>query len=418
MKIRTGWIAVALAMIGTVATAGEFAKQPAGPAGGWANTIAGATLDGKLYTVEAGGKLYATDPADGSWAQLGGADFANTAFLFAAGEALVSIEKDGTLYLIDPADGTWRRSGPAAGWANTIAGATLDDTLYTVESGGALYASDPATGTWRKVGTPDFAATSFLFAVDDQLVSIEKSGTLYLINPADGSWKQVGDAGAWENTVAGTVLDGTLYTVERSGALYAADVETGTWTAAGTGFDGTRFLIASGGRLCGIDADGNFFQASEGAAAAEVPVAAAPIAEAAAPAPSSEEDEAQNDPARAGALTFQFMGQWTGDVAPFEQDPEFQKQKAAAPEMVQALADMMAGMTMSVTLDGITMQVMGETAGPFGYSVVAGHDDVLVIENNDGPKQGVRSRIAFSDPKHLQVIELTPEGKAMFFKKP
>ena len=34
---------------------------------------------------------------------------------------------------------------------------------------------------------------------------------------------------------------------------------------------------ASGGRLCGIDSDGNFFQASEGSAEAEVPVTAAPI---------------------------------------------------------------------------------------------------------------------------------------------
>jgi len=41
-----------------------------------------------------------------------------------------------------------------------------------------------------------------------------------------------------------------------------------------------------------------------------------------------------------------------------------------------------------------------------------------VIEMDGGPKQGVRSRIVFSDPKHLQVIEVTPEGKAMFFQKP
>ena len=41
-----------------------------------------------------------------------------------------------------------------------------------------------------------------------------------------------------------------------------------------------------------------------------------------------------------------------------------------------------------------------------------------MIEMNEGPKQGVRSRIVFADPKHLQVIELTPAGKAMFFQKP
>ena len=145
---------------------------------------------------------------------------------------------------------------------------------------------------------------------------------------------------------------------------------------------------------------------------------AARIAAPAAPTSSTEEDEAQNDPARAGTLTFQFLGQWVGDVAPLEQDPEFLKQKEAAPEMVQQVVDLMKGMKMSVTLDGITMEVMGEKAGPFAYSVVAGHDDILVIQMVAGPKQGVRSRITFRDPKHLQVEERTPEGRAMFFLKP
>ncbi len=416
MKVRAGWIVWMLAMIGTVAVAGEFSKQAVGKPGGWTGTLAGTVLDGKLYTVEAAGSLYATDPADGSWSKLGGADFANTAFLFAAGNSLASIEKNGSLYLIDPAAGSWTPSGPAGGWAHTIAGTMLDGTLYTVESAGTLYASDPAAGTWQKVGGPDFAATKFLFAADGQLVSIEKSGSLYLINPADGSWKRSGDAGAWADTTAGTILGGTLYTVDSAGSLTATDTATGTRTPAGSGFDGTEFLFAAGGILCGIDADGGFFQAAEGG---EIAAEAAPVAAATtAPAPSTEEDEAKNDPARAGALTFQFMGQWTGDVAPFEQDAEFQKQKAAAPEMVQKVVDLMQGMKMSVTLDGVTMEVMGEKAGPFAYSVVAGHDDILVIENNDGPKQGIRSRIVFADPKHLQVIELTPEGKAMFFKKP
>ena len=172
------------------------------------------------------------------------------------------------------------------------------------------------------------------------------------------------------------------------------------------------------GVLCGIDADGNLLRwsAGEAAGATEAP-AAAQGAAAASPAPTAEEDEAQNDPARAGALTFQFMGQWTGDTAPLEQDPEFLKQKEAAPEMVRQVVDLMQGMKMSVTLDGVAMEVMGEKAGPFAYSVVAGHDDVLVIQMDEGPKQGVHSRVTFRDPKHLQVEELTPEGKAMFFKK-
>lgn len=415
MNKRMGWLMGMLAMVGTVAVAGNFAKQPTGAPGGWAGTIAGAVLDGTIYTVDSAGSLQAADPADDSSNKIGGADFANTAFLFAAGNSLVSIEKNGTLNLIDPATGAWKQSGPAGGWANTIAGTMLDDTLYTVESAGALYASDPAAGTWRKVGNSDFAATKFLFAAGGQLASIENSGTLYLIDPADGSWKRSGDAGAWANTVAGAPMGPVLFTVESDGALVATDVASGTRVPSGAGFHDAQFLFLANNLLCGIDAKGNFFQAASVEASA---VAAAPAAATTAPAPSSEEDEAQNDPARAGALTFQFMGQWVGDTAPLEQDPEFLKQKEAAPEMVQQVLDLMRDMKMSVTLDGVAMEVMGEKVGPFGYSVVAGHDDILVIENDEGPKAGIRARIVFSDPKHLQVIELTPAGKAMFFKKP
>ncbi len=414
MKMRLGWIAMVL--IGTAATAGEFAKQPIGPAGGWAGTMAGTVLDGTLYTVEAAGKLYTTDPADGSWTQLGGADFANTAFLFAAGGSLVSIEKDGTLYLVNPQDGSWKQSGPSGGWANTIAGAVLDGTLYTVESSGTLYATDPAAGTWQAVGSPDFAGAAHLFAAGGRLVSIEKNGNFYLIQPADGTWERTGDFAAWENVAAGAVLGQVLYTAETDGALIATDVASGTRVPVGSGFADVRFLFLANHLLCGIDANGNFFRAADTGEPAAA--AAAPIAVPAAPAPSTAEDEAQNDPARAGALTFQFLGQWVGDVAPLEQDPEYLKQKAAAPEMVQQVVDLMQGMKMSVTLDGVAMEVMGEKAGPFAYHVVAGHDDVLVIEMDEGPKQGVRSRITFRDPKHVQVEELTPEGRAMFFLKP
>ena len=77
----------------------------------------------------------------------------------------------------------------------------------------------------------------------------------------------------------------------------------------------------------------------------------------------------------------------------------------------------MQGMTMSVTLDGITMTVMGQKAGPFKYSILSAGGDTLVIENLEGPKKGVSSKVIFKDQKHIQIIEQTPEGRAMFFKK-
>jgi hypothetical protein len=393
------------------ALAQNATKQPIGTAGNWAGTIAGAALGGKIYTVETGGALYETDSASGTWKQIGKPEFANTLFLFGLGDQLVSIENSGSLYLINPADGSWKPSGKPGDWLNTVAGTVLNGRLYTVEAGGALYETDPASGVWKQVGKRDFADTFMLFAPGDQLVSIEKDGGLYLINPTDGSWKPSGQPTGWANTTAGATLAGKLYTIDAGGTLYKTDPSTGSMQPDGrSDFAGTRFLFPAGSILKGIDGGGSLFAVTTGDAVS--PAAAAGAAT------TSPALDIENDPAVAGQLTFKFMGKWQGDPAPFKEDPEYKKQAEAAPEMVKALVDMMAGMVMSVALDGVTMEVLGQAAGPFKYSVIAGSGNTLVIENDEGPKTGVKSKIVFNDDRHIQVIELTPEGKAMFFKKP
>lgn len=400
--------------VSCAAMAGELSVQTVGEPGAWVNTLVAAASAGNLYTVETSGGLYLTDPASGSWKMIGKPEFGNTLHLFTVDDLLVSIEKNGSLYLINPANGAWKQSGASGEWAGTIAGAMLNGTLYTVEKAGALYATDPKAGTWRKVGNPDFADTILLFAAGNRLVSIEKSGALYVIDPADGSWKALGEAGAWADTTAGAVVRGVLYTSDKGGGLFATDLSNGARAPAGRlGSGGAKFLFGVSGALCGIDGGGSLFRTAGGASAA---VAAEPARQAAGAA-SAADDEAKNDPARAGALTFKFLGKWKGDTAPFEKEPDFQEQMKAAPEMMKGLVEMMKGMTMAVTLDGVSMTVMGETAGPFKYSVIAGYDDTLVIENDEGPKKGVRSRIVFTDDKHIQVIEVNNEGKAMYFRK-
>jgi hypothetical protein len=382
------------------------AITPVGKAGDWANTIAAAGLDGTLYTVEAGGALYATAPADGTWKQIGKADFAGTKFLLAWQDQLVSIEKSGALCLINPTDGSRRQSGKAGDWADTIAAAVLDNTLYTVEAGGALYATAPADGTWKQVGKPDFANTAFLFPLQGQLASIEKDGALYLINPADGSWRRSGKECEWKGTLAGGVCNGKIYTVASDGTLYAADAATGTRQVVESAqYSGVTHMAAIGSQLFAVSDKGNLYSISSTMSKAE---------------PAAKKTEAANqtgdsNPALAGALTFKFMGKWKGDLAGLEKDPEFQKHKAADPATVQKLADMMSGMTMKVTLDGITMTVMDKSSGPYPFEAISASGSTLGIETKGGPKKGVRSKIIFRDDKHIQVIE--DNGNAMFFKK-
>ena len=81
-----------------------------GQAGDWKNTIAGATLNGRIYTVEQSGALYETNPATGIWRQIGKPEFGKTQFMFGTTSWLYSIE-DGDLYRINPSNGSWGAVG-------------------------------------------------------------------------------------------------------------------------------------------------------------------------------------------------------------------------------------------------------------------------------------------------------------------
>lgn len=412
MKHRIVWSAAILILAWTLNSQSAF-KRPIGTAGGWANTIAAVGMKGKIYTVESGGALYATDPSTGSWKQLGKPDFANTAFMFDAGGKLCTIEKDGSMYLVEPANGTWKQSGKAGNWKATIAGVGQKGMIYTVESSGALYMTEPSTGIWTQVGKSEFANTAFVFDIGSQLCTIEKDGNLYLVNPLSGAWKQSGKAGDWINTSVGTALNGKLVTIEKDGSFYVTDPAAGTWTlAAKAEFTGTRFLLTTGGAVYGIDGSGNLFAVGEGENPSPVATSTPAAAPTAAP-----ESYPEGDPALAGQMTFKFMGAWIGDTAPLEKDPEYKKQAAADPETTKKLLAMMQGITMNVTLDGMTMEVMGQKAGPFAFGAITAWGNTLLIENQDGPKKGVKSRVIFIDPLHIQVIDDGPGGKAMYFKK-
>ena len=63
-------------------------------------------LNSTLFTIESSGALYATNLTDGSWHQIGKAEFGATKFLAAANSKLYTIEKSGTLYQMNPVSGT------------------------------------------------------------------------------------------------------------------------------------------------------------------------------------------------------------------------------------------------------------------------------------------------------------------------
>jgi hypothetical protein len=378
-----------------------------GKAGDWAGTIAGAALNNKIYTVEAGGALYVTDPASGAWKQIGKNDFASTKILFAAAGKLFSIEKDGSLYAISPVDGSWKGVGTAGSWVGTIAGAALNNKIYTVETSGALYVTDPASGVWKQVGKNDFANTKFLFTAAAKLFSIEKDGSLYAINPADGSWKRIGQAGAWAGTICGIGFDSRILTVEANGSLYETDTASGVWKQLGPpAFAATRFMFWCGSSLYTIEKGGSLTQVNVGG-----------TGQPGAPAPARAAINEKSAAAVAGNLTFAFMGKWKGDTSTYEKDPVYREQAKASPELAKMAMGMLQTMTMNVTLDSITMEIMGEKIGPVKFKVVTSSGNTLTIESVEPGKPPTRQDILFLDAKHIKMAEKGNEAKALFLVK-
>lgn len=153
-----------------------------GVTGSWKNTLAGAILKDQLYTVERSGVLYETDLNTGTWKQIGKAEFANTAFLFAAGDCLYCIERNGSLYRIHPSDGSWAPVGGGGAWRGIGAGAVLKGLLYTAGTDGILRETDLDAGSRKNIGKPDFAHTTAMFATDKVILTIESDGSLYQVN--------------------------------------------------------------------------------------------------------------------------------------------------------------------------------------------------------------------------------------------
>src|SRR5207237_6239794 len=117
-----------------------------GDEGAGKKPVAGAVVNGRLYTTETGGAFYETDLDTGAWKQVGSGDFSNAAFLFGAGARLCGVNKQGGLFNVNLKDGTRRRVGAAGAWKETTRGVVLNGKLYTVESSGGLYETNLDTG--------------------------------------------------------------------------------------------------------------------------------------------------------------------------------------------------------------------------------------------------------------------------------
>src|SRR5438477_2655909 len=153
-----------------------------GKQGEWKGTVDMVGMDGFLWSVEADGSLYKTDPATGNYTQVGDkGSFRNLKHLEGMDHMLWTVEGD-TLYKSDPATGKWERMGEGGGWGKTVAMAGLNGILYSVEPDGSLWKTDKS-GNDVLVDKGDFKGCTDLAGMDGKLWTIE-NGNLYWTDPA------------------------------------------------------------------------------------------------------------------------------------------------------------------------------------------------------------------------------------------
>ena len=113
-----------------------------GKEGDWKGTVDMVGMDGYIWSVEADGSLFKTDPATGNFTAVGDkGSFTRLKLIEGMDHMLWTVEGD-SLYKSDPATGKWERLGEGGGWARTIDFVGLNGILYSVEPDGSLWKTD------------------------------------------------------------------------------------------------------------------------------------------------------------------------------------------------------------------------------------------------------------------------------------
>jgi len=207
-------------------------------------------MDGYIWSVEANGSLYKTDPATGNFTEVGEkGSFQNLKLIEGMDHMLWTVEGD-TLYKTDPATGKWERSGEGGGWARTIDMVGLNGILYSVEPDGSLWKTDKS-GNDTLIDKGSFKGVTHLTAMGGKLWTIEE-GTLYQTDPTTLKWSQVGKDGDFANISAMEGAGNFIWMIDKSGNLYKVDA-SGTKTKLGDSYGETTILTTLNGKLWTVE---------------------------------------------------------------------------------------------------------------------------------------------------------------------
>ena len=228
-----------------------------GKEGDWKDTVDMVGMDGFLWSIEADGSLYKTDPATGNYTQVGDkGSFSKLKHLEAMDHMLWTVEGD-TLYKNDPATGKWERMGEGGGWSKTIAMAGLNGILYSVEPDGSLWKTDKS-GNDTLIDKGDFKGCTDLAALDGRLWTLE-DGVLYSTEPTSLKWQKIAEFKNISVMISGPDF---LWMLDESGTLLKVD-RNGTSTVVGEpgSYGKTTVLTTLNGKLWTVEG-GNLYKTS------------------------------------------------------------------------------------------------------------------------------------------------------------
>jgi len=228
-----------------------------GKEGDWKGTVDMVGMDGFLWSIEADGSLYKTDPATGNYTQVGDkGSFSKLKHLEAMDHMLWTVEGD-TLYKSDPATGKWERMGEGGGWGKTVAMAGLNGILYSIEPDGSLWKTDKS-GNDTLIDKGDFKGCTDLAALDGRLWTLE-NGILYSTEPTSLKWQQIGEFKNISVMISGSDF---LWMLDDSGSLLKVD-RNGTSSVVGEpgSYGKTTVLTTLNGKLWTVEG-GNLYKTS------------------------------------------------------------------------------------------------------------------------------------------------------------
>lgn len=247
----------------TCLAAQTFNSKPIGQSGNWSGTRLATTCNGALYSIDTTGKFIRTNLSTGEKSAVNDQHYGNSIRLWGGGKNLFTLEKDGSLYRTHPETGQWSILGKAGDWINTMQAVPVYGYLYSVEKNGTLYATNVNTGNYIALGKPDFAGCGALYETGGSLYLGGASGNLLQVSEADGTWKQILSPQSLTNSIAGAVISGKLFILEKDGSLIRYDVPAGSKTVLGkTSFKSPVFLMAAGIKLYLLDGSGSLQEIS------------------------------------------------------------------------------------------------------------------------------------------------------------